>query len=115
MALASLANLVICAQSPRATASAGVSHVPPQTTTFGNAKNCGADSTVTPPVGQPMMALLALYIFGGEVIRGFTFAMIWGVIVGTYSSIFIASPVLILLGTKRDMVEADPKLALKKR
>ena len=49
-----------------------------------------------------MLALLALYILGGEVIRGFTFAMIWGVIVGTYSSIFIASPLLILLGVKRD-------------
>lgn len=49
------------------------------------------------------LALLALYLFGGEVIRGFTFAMIWGVAVGTYSSIFIASPVLILLGTKREM------------
>lgn len=56
-----------------------------------------------------MMALLALYIFGGEVIRGFTFTMIWGVIVGTYSSIFIAAPVLILLGTKRDLPAADGK------
>ena len=53
-----------------------------------------------------MMALIALYVFGGEVIRGFTFAMIWGVVVGTYSSIFIASPVLILLGTKREMPKA---------
>jgi len=50
-----------------------------------------------------MMALLALYFFGGEVIHGFSFAMIWGVVVGTYSSIFIASPVLILLGTKREI------------
>jgi preprotein translocase SecF subunit len=49
-----------------------------------------------------MIALAALYIFGGEVVRGFTFAMLWGVIVGTYSSIFIAAPVLILLGTTRD-------------
>jgi preprotein translocase subunit SecF len=49
-----------------------------------------------------LIALAALYIFGGEVIRGFTFAMIWGVFVGTYSSIFVASPVLILLGTKRN-------------
>jgi len=49
-----------------------------------------------------MLALLALYILGGEVIRGFTFAMIWGVIVGTYSSIFIASPLLMMLGVKRD-------------
>ena len=58
-----------------------------------------------------MMALLALYIFGGEVIRGFTFAMIWGVIVGTYSSIFVAAPVLILLGTKRDLPVAGSKAA----
>ena len=49
-----------------------------------------------------LLALLALYVFGGEVIRGFTFAMIWGVMVGTYSSIFIASPVLLILGVKRD-------------
>ena len=46
-----------------------------------------------------MLALIALYIFGGEVLRGFTFTMILGVLIGTYSSIFIASPVLILLGT----------------
>ena len=58
-----------------------------------------------------MMALLALYFFGGEVIRGFAFAMIWGVVVGTYSSIFIASPVLILLGTKRESVSSDTKVA----
>lgn len=49
-----------------------------------------------------LIALLSLYIFGGEVIRGFTFAMIWGVVVGTYSSIFIASPLLLVLGVKRD-------------
>ena len=58
-----------------------------------------------------MIALLALYIFGGEVIRGFTFAMIWGVVVGTYSSIFIASPVLILLGTERENVAAKAEAA----
>jgi len=49
-----------------------------------------------------ILALLSLYIFGGEVIRGFTFAMIWGVIIGTYSSIFIAAPVLFYLNVKRD-------------
>ena len=49
-----------------------------------------------------LLALLSLYIFGGEVIKGFTFAMIWGVLIGTYSSIFIASPVLIKLKVKRD-------------
>ncbi|HXK53258.1 MAG TPA: protein translocase subunit SecF [Hyphomicrobiales bacterium] len=52
--------------------------------------------------GTTLIALGALYAFGGEVIRGFTFAMIWGVVVGTYSSIFVASPLLLLLGVKRD-------------
>ena len=58
-----------------------------------------------------MTALVALYIFGGEVIRGFTFTMIWGVIVGTYSSIFIASPVLILLGTERESAKEEARAA----
>ena len=49
-----------------------------------------------------VLALVAICFFGGEVIRVFTFAMIWGVIVGAYSSIFIAAPVLIMLGTKRE-------------
>ena len=49
-----------------------------------------------------LLALFSLYIFGGEVIRGFVFAMIWGVFVGTYSSIFIAAPLLLRLGVKRD-------------
>ena len=52
-----------------------------------------------------LLALIALYTLGGEVIRGFTFAMIWGVLVGTYSSIFIAAPLLIQLGVKRDWSE----------
>ena len=43
-----------------------------------------------------LLALLALYFLGGEVLSGFVFAMIFGVIVGTYSSVFIAAPVLIL-------------------
>jgi preprotein translocase subunit SecF len=44
------------------------------------------------------------------VIRGFTFAMLFGVIVGTYSSVFIAAPFLILIGIKRDWsnVKAAP-------
>ncbi|MCH7931869.1 MAG: protein translocase subunit SecF [Proteobacteria bacterium] len=44
-----------------------------------------------------LLALFALYFFGGEVIAGFTFAMIWGVVVGTYSSVFIAAPMLLWL------------------
>ncbi len=49
-----------------------------------------------------LLALVALYLFGGEVIRGFSFAMIWGVIIGTYSSIFIAAPTLLYLGLRRE-------------
>ena len=47
-----------------------------------------------------LIALLSLVIFGGEVIRGFTISMTWGVLVGTYSSIFIAAPVLLFFKIK---------------
>ena len=58
-----------------------------------------------------LIALASLYIFGGEVIAGFTFTMIWGVIVGTYSSFFIAAPVLLLFGTNREAQKAEAKAA----
>jgi preprotein translocase SecF subunit len=48
-----------------------------------------------------LLALIALYVLGGSGLRGFSFAMIWGVLVGTYSSIFVASPMLMLLKLKR--------------
>tara|TARA_Y100000590_G_scaffold435924_1_gene555925 strand:- start:1242 stop:2159 length:918 start_codon:yes stop_codon:yes gene_type:complete len=41
-----------------------------------------------------LLALLAIYIFGGAILKGFSFAMIIGVIIGTYSSIFVATPIL---------------------
>jgi len=49
-----------------------------------------------------LLALVALFVLGGDVIRGFTFAMIWGVVIGTYSSVFIASPILLRLDVKRE-------------
>lgn len=55
--------------------------------------------------------LLALYIFGGEVIRNFNFAMLLGVVIGTYSSIFIAAPILGYFGVKRDWSGTDAKPA----
>ncbi|MEL7166796.1 MAG: protein translocase subunit SecF [Pseudomonadota bacterium] len=55
-----------------------------------------------------LLALISLYILGGDVIRGFVFAMIWGVIVGTYSSVFVASTILLWLGVKRNWDKADP-------
>ena len=48
-----------------------------------------------------MLALLALFFLGGEVIRGFSIALIWGIVVGTYSSICLAVPVLLVLRIKR--------------
>jgi preprotein translocase SecF subunit len=56
-----------------------------------------------------LLALIALYVFGGEVIRGFTFAMMWGVVVGTYSSIFVAAPILLITGVKRDWSQSEEK------
>jgi len=54
-----------------------------------------------------LLALLALFFLGGDVIRGFVFAMIWGVIVGTYSSVFVASTILLWLGVKRDWTKPN--------
>jgi preprotein translocase subunit SecF len=54
------------------------------------------------------LALISLVIFGGEVIRSFSLAMIWGIFVATYSSIFICSPMLIYLGLRSDTVGAAP-------
>ncbi len=50
--------------------------------------------------GSTLLTLLSLYLFGGEVISGFALAMLWGVIVGTYSSIYIAAPVLLYTGVR---------------
>jgi len=52
--------------------------------------------------GTTLIALLALLVLGGDVIRGFVFAITWGIIVGTYSSIYIAKNVVLMLGVKRD-------------
>ena len=54
-----------------------------------------------------LIALVSLFVLGGDVIRGFVFAMIWGVIIGTYSSVFVASAVLLYLGVKRDWSKPD--------
>ncbi|MFN3701395.1 MAG: protein translocase subunit SecF [Alphaproteobacteria bacterium] len=48
-----------------------------------------------------LLALTALYMFGGEVIRGFIYALIFGIVVGTYSSIFVAAPLLLLMNIRR--------------
>lgn len=64
-----------------------------------------------------LLALFALLIFGGAVIRDFSFAMIWGVIVGTYSSVFIAGALLLFVqpqrgGQKRAVGQAERTAAI---
>ena len=54
------------------------------------------------------MALIALLVLGGDVIRGFVFAMTLGVVVGTWSSVFVASNILLWLGVKRDWDKKEP-------
>ncbi len=51
-----------------------------------------------------LLAVLALFLFGGEVIRGFTAGLLWGIVIGTYSSIAIAVPLLYYLGIRREHV-----------
>ena len=54
-----------------------------------------------------LIAVLMLFFFGGEVIHGFSLAMIWGIVIGTYSSIWVASALLIYFGVKRTAVVRD--------
>ncbi|MGD1924189.1 MAG: protein translocase subunit SecD [Paracoccaceae bacterium] len=58
-----------------------------------------------------LIALVAMYVLGPEVIKGFTFAMIWGVVVGTYSSVFVAVAALLWFGVKRDWTTQAEKNA----
>ncbi|GHF26072.1 protein-export membrane protein SecF [Kordiimonas sediminis] len=60
-----------------------------------------------------LLALFALFFFGGPVIQGFTAAMIWGVVIGTYSSVLVAVPLLLQMNVKRESLlpvddEKDP-------
>ncbi len=57
--------------------------------------------------GTTLIALIALLILGGDVIRGFVFAMTWGVVVGTYSSVFVAKNIVLFLGLDRDKTKSN--------
>ena len=60
-----------------------------------------------------LLVLVALLVVGGEVIRGFAIALILGVVIGTYSSLYIASPVLMMLGlTREGMLEGEKEQAV---
>ncbi|MFC2969149.1 protein translocase subunit SecF [Acidimangrovimonas pyrenivorans] len=67
--------------------------------------NLSANETLSRTVmtsGTTLIALIALLTLGGDVIRGFVFAITWGIIVGTYSSIYVAKNIVLMLGVKRD-------------
>ena len=59
------------------------------------------------------VAVLALYLFGTEAIHGFSFAMLFGIVIGTYSSIFVAAPLLLYFGVTRDTVQGKQDAAAK--
>ena len=54
-----------------------------------------------------LLALFSIFILGGEILRGFSFAMILGVLIGTYSSIFVASPILKTFKVSYKTLEKD--------
>ena len=60
-----------------------------------------------------ILGLLAIALLGGEVLAGFAWAMIFGVIVGTYSSVYIAAPVILLWGAKRGTEDEDDASPIK--
>ncbi len=69
--------------------------------------------------GLTLLTALALFIFGGQVLNGFAFALVCGIVVGTYSSVFIASPILIfwhnfLEGRKRSSRGGGPAVSARK-
>ena len=58
-----------------------------------------------------LLALLSIYLFGGEILKGFSFGMILGVVFGTYSSIYIANPILQFLRvTQKSIIKEDSKI-----
>ena len=56
-----------------------------------------------------LLALLSIYLFGGEILKGFSLAMILGVIFGTYSSIYIANPILVALNVSQRTIVKEEK------
>ena len=57
--------------------------------------------------GTTLLALIALLVLGGDVIRSFVFAITWGIVVGTYSSVYVAKNIVLYLGVSRGEADAD--------
>jgi preprotein translocase subunit SecF len=74
-----------------------------KTDNFSDVVNRSINATLSRTIvtsGTTLLVVLTLFIFGGEVLRGFAFALMLGVMIGTYSSIFVASPVVVELASK---------------
>ncbi len=69
---------------------------------------CATLSRTVNTSGTTLVTLLAIFIFGGETIRGFVFALILGVIIGTYTSVFIATPIAYDLQRKKAVKSSEP-------
>ncbi|MFI0395515.1 protein translocase subunit SecF [Paracoccus jiaweipingae] len=61
--------------------------------------------------GTTLVALFALLALGGDVIRGFVFAITFGIVIGTYSSIYVAKNIVLWLGVKRDWTKPEAEVA----
>lgn len=88
----------------------------PKRTLMDNINN-GMNSTLARTIntsGTTILVLLMIFIFGGEVIRGFTFALLVGIVIGTYSSVFVASPLAYDLLTKGGKDDIDSMMKSKK-
>ncbi len=59
-------------------------------------------------VSTVALAVLSLLIFGGEVLKGFSIAMLWGIVIGTYSSLFIAAPIIYYIQPSRRAIAREP-------
>ncbi len=84
--------------------------------TFEEIVNASINTTLSRTLNTSLMmiiVLLTMFIFGGESIRGFIFAMLVGIVVGTYSSLFIATPVLVdtISRSDKNQIEKDHKEA----
>lgn len=75
-----------------------------------NAINSTLARTVN-TAGSTFVVLLAIFIFGGEVIRGFVFALMFGVVIGTFSSVFVATPVAYDMMKRKERKEAKKQIA----
>jgi preprotein translocase subunit SecF len=82
--------------------------------TFSELVNLSINQTLSRTIltsGLTLLTALALLFFGGQVLNGFSFALVVGIIVGTYSSIFIASPILIFWKNFSDRRKKSTRVA----